>query len=194
MPEQLPASLGNFNLYVDTTLVVALAAVIWTVARRLSQELYFMMSLRTEEISFRLAPKKDIPGNIKSLNYLFIRYGNDSYLEKMASDEERYHGRLRNKVVCVTNKKPRSGDEVMVRIRLHKRLGTQFKFFIDIEGDPKPAVQYLNDHPSINDVFCKKIPGTKTSGAEYHRVFFLVDWLETVKTVDGHTNNFIYPV
>ena len=194
MPELIPANFGSFNLFADTSLVVALAAVVWTVMRRLSQELYFMTSLRTEEISFRLSPQQNIPANIKSLNYLFIRYGNDSYLEKMASDEERYHGRLRNRIVCVTDTKPGPGDEITVRIKLHKRLGTQFKFFIDIEGDPKAAEQFLNDHPSISDVFCKKVPGTSAKGPELYRIFFLVDRLETVKTVDGHTNNFIYPV
>jgi hypothetical protein len=192
--DTLIAHFGTYDIYFDVTLLVALAGVVWTFARRAAEELYFLMSLRTRQIEFELQAREGVPEGITSLNLLFIRYGNDTYLANLASDRERYHGRLRNKVIQLLDAPPKGGAPIRVRMRVHKRLGTQFKFFVDVTGDPGPVVAYLEQHETICDVSCNLRPAIRIGDAPRHRIFFLLDRLDMVETVDGFTNNFIFPV
>ena len=194
MFDELAAKVGSFELYVDVTLLVAIAGFVWTIARKLAQEAYFMASLRIRTVEFILHANSEVPENIKSLNLLFVRYGNDTYLSSLASDQERYHGRLRNKIIKVADTPPEEGGLIRVWLRVHKRLGVQFKFFVEVEGDPKPVVDYLKSHDSISDVSANERPAMRLGETPRYRIFFLVDRLATVKTVDGFTNNFIFPV
>jgi len=191
---ELLTRIGSLELLFDTTLLVAVVGVVWTFARRLAQEAYFLLSLRTREIEFVLRAKSGIPRNITSLNLLFIRYGNDTYLSSLASDQERYHGRLRNKVIRVAETPPKHGGPIKVKLRLHKRLGTQFKFFVDVTGDPEAVVDYLESHETISGVSAKQRPKLNADEEPRHRIFFLIDRLDKTTTVDGHENNFLYPV
>jgi len=194
MIEQLVSGFGSLEVVVDTTLLVALASAVWTVVSRLVQAVNFQLALRTREIEFALEPKTGIPENITSLNYLLIRYGNDTYLSTLASDQERHHGRLRNKIICVAENPSSALGSLMVKLRLHKRLGTQFKFFVDVSGDPKQAIDYLASHDTIEDVSCKERPKINAKDPPRYRIFFLLNRLDKEKTVDGHINNFLYPV
>ncbi len=192
--DNLIAKVGSYEFYFDVTLLVALAGVVWTFARRIAQELYFLLSLRTRQIEFELQAKESVPRNITGLNLLFIRYGNDTYLTNLASDQERYHGRLRNKVIHLLDRPPEDGKPIRVKLRVHKRLGTQFKFFVDVAGDPEPVLAYLEAHDTISDVSSKERPAIQIGDTPRHRIFFLIDRLDTVKTIDGFVNNFVFPV
>ena len=46
----------------------------------------------------------------------------------------------------------------------------------------------------ISDVSANERPAMRLGETPRYRIFFLVDRLATVKTVDGFTNNFIFPV
>jgi len=195
MTDEMIARIGSLEVYLDVTLLVAIAGVVWTFARRISQELYFQLSLRTREIEIELSPLPEVPKEIKELYLLFIRYGNDTYLKELASDQERYHGRLRNKVTKIDVDAARIGDgPIKVRLKIHKRLGTQFKFFIEVEGDPKPVVEYLERHDTIEKIEVVERPYRGKEDEGRSRVFFVISRLQTVKTVDGFENNFIFPV
>lgn len=63
-----------------------------------------------------------------SLHCLVVRYGNDTYLRDMASDQEKYEGRLRNRVINV----PRLGSDTKLLLPVHNRLGTQFKMYLSL--------------------------------------------------------------
>ncbi len=192
--EQIAATVSSYEFYLDATLLVAIAGVVWTFARKIAQEMYFRLSVRTRVIEFSLEAKEGVPENIKSLNMLFVRYGNDTYLSTLASDQERYHGRLRNKVVCIANGPKPDGGSIQVRLRVHKRLGTQFKFFVDVEGDPDPVTNYLTAHETISDVFCKERPKLRPTDIRRYRIFFLINRFDQAKTVEGFVNNFFYPI
>ncbi|WP_371228734.1 hypothetical protein [Roseovarius sp. 2305UL8-3] len=195
MTDDMIARVGSLEVYLDVTLLVAIAGVVWTFARRISQELYFQLSLRTREIEIELSPLPEVPKEIKELYLLFIRYGNDTYLKELASDQERYHGRLRNKVTKIDVDATRIGDgPIKVRLKIHKRLGTQFKFFIEVEGDPKPVVEYLERHDTVEKIEVVERPYRGKGDEGRSRVFFIISRLQTVETVDGFENNFIFPV
>ncbi len=122
--DDLITRFGTYELYFNVTLLIAIAGIVWTFARRLAKEVNFLLSLRTRQIEFALQAKENVPENIDSLNLLFIRYGNDTYLSNLANGQERYHGRLRNKVIRIADHLAKSGAAIKVKLRLHKRLGT----------------------------------------------------------------------
>ncbi|QFT93496.1 hypothetical protein FIU86_11645 [Roseovarius sp. THAF9] len=194
MIEEILARFSTLELAFDTTLFIAVASAVWTVVNRLVQAAYFQLSLRTREFEFILEPHSGVPQNITSLNLLLIRYGNDTYLSSLASDQERHHGRLRNTVIQLAEALPSKSAPISVKLRLHKRLGTQFKLFVEVTGDPAPVIDYLNGHETITGVTSKERPKLAPQDPQRHRIFFLLDRLDKEKTVDGHVNNFIYPV
>lgn len=194
MLDQLFSSFSSLELAFDTTLFIAVASAVWTIVSRLVQAIYFQLSLRTRLIEFTLEPKGSVPVGINSLNLLLIRYGNDTYLSTLASDQEKFHGRLRNKVIQIAKGPLSDQKKIKVKLRLHKRLGTQFKFFVDVTGDPEPVIGYLNSHDTIEGVSSKERPKLNPADTPRHRIFFLINRLDKEKTVDGHTNNFLYPV
>lgn len=195
MTDTLVAALGSFEFYLDATLLVALSGAAWTFAQRLAQLLLFRLSLRTRTVELTFQANADVPREIAALKLLMIRYGNDTYLKELASDQDRHHGRLRNSVQRVQVEEARDGSKrIVAKLRIHKRLGTQFKFFVDVEGDAAPVVAYLKTHPAIQSIDVTPRPVRQGEGRGRKRLFFLVTEFDQVKTVDGFTNNMIYPV
>lgn len=195
MSEALISAMGSVGFYVDTTLLVALAGAAWTVARHFMQLLLFRLSLRTRKVELTFKANADVPKEISALKLLMIRYGNDTYLRDLASDVERHHGRLRNRVSKVHVAEAEDGGKtITARLRIHKRLGTQFKFFVDVEGDAEAVVAYLETHDAIKQVDVTPRPVRNGRDKGRKRLFFLVSHFEQVTTVDGFVNNMIYPV
>ena len=64
---------------------------------------------------------------------LIIRYGTDEYIKSMANDQEKYDGRLRNDIIDGIYDK----GKLSFNIPLHKRIGTQFKCFLEVDTDQK---------------------------------------------------------
>lgn len=72
-------------------------------------------------------------------------------------------------------------------VHVHKRIGTQFKLFVDVEGDTAPVIDYLESHENVYDIGISRNPNSV-------RIFFLLrDFAET-ETIDGFKNNMIFPV
>lgn len=109
--------------------------------------------------------------NVK-LRCLLVRYGTDPYIERMASDQEKYEGRLRNRIltnrVTITrtlkedgllpwlghlwkcrilsyDAVPAGSTNIVGKFLLpvHQRLGTQFKLFFQIKADDSVATEAL---------------------------------------------------
>ena len=195
MTEELIAEFGSFRFYFDTTLLIALAGVAWTIARRAAQAFYFQLSLRTRRVTLTFHAKAQVPPELTALKLLVIRYGNDTYMKEIASDLERHHGRLRNSVQRVEVDDAEDGGKLIsAKLRVHKRLGTQFKFFVDVDGDPEPVKKYLEAHDRISAVDVTPRPVRADGQKDRKRLFFLVNDFEQVTTVDGFVNNMIYPV
>ena len=189
MFDDLLALLGSARFWLDAAILTAIVRFVWTVVQKLSERLLFALSLRTRTIEVTFDAHPDVPSEIEALRYLFIRYGNDTYLKELASDQERHHGRLRNIVRKVeVSDLPDGGKRIKLRLKVHKRLGTQFKLFVDVAGDPAAVARYLNSHPNVYEVESSPRPGNRS------RVFFLVRDFPTITTVDGFENNMIWPV
>lgn len=80
-----------------------------------------------------------------ALYCLIVRFGTDDYLVSLASDQDRYEGRLINRVVPVDL----AAAEVKLRIPVHARLGTQFKLYILADTPANAALLWdqLAAHP-----------------------------------------------
>jgi hypothetical protein len=121
---------------------------------------------------------------------LIVRYGSDQYIEHMASDREKYDGRLINKAVKVQVERAEDGlVSFLLDLPVHKRLGTQFKCYVDVKpGGPKDAVlEFLSSHDGIHDV------STSSSLKGGERIYFLLKKFATVTTVEGFQNNMCFP-
>jgi hypothetical protein len=119
---------------------------------------------------------------------LLVRYGTDSYIEKLASDEERHEGRLRLKLIPVDVESDNSGNVFFVlKLPVHKRLGTQFKCFA--------AVTSMNEVQKVVEILqaCAHVKDVKQSDSQYkNRIYFLLDHFAVVDSIDNIKNNFVY--
>ena len=90
---------------------------------------FFMQSNCLVEVNLNLNVDNKIFENTK-FKCLLIRFGTDQYIKDMASDREKYDGRLRNKIIDGTLK----NGKVEYDIPLHQRIGTQFKCYFEVES------------------------------------------------------------
>lgn len=132
---------------------------------------------------------------------LIVRYGADEYLEKLASDQERYEGRLRLEILKSKLKLDRESCTYSgtVPLKVHRRLGTQFKLFFEVEDDAA-AARYVAALEAMDDIIAEV--STSSYGPKT-KVWFLLEKYHITNIVDsgvrregkGPTrNNFYYPI
>jgi len=181
---------ASVEFWLNGALLIALVRAIWVVVGRITEAAIFRISLRTRTEHVRLSAWADYPAEIKGVGCLFIRHGNDTYLRHLASDQERHHGRLHNRTSPARVTHEADGSlSVEFRIRVHQRLGTQFKLFVDIAGDTAPVMAYLRRHENIHGVSA----AGNDAGGRVSRIYFLLKNYATVTTIEGFENNMIWP-
>jgi len=181
--------------YILLAVVIAGAAagaakVAWSFVTYLLLVIRFHLSFRTLKYAMDLGPFDNVPTSIEGVYCHIIRYGTDLYIEKMASDQERYEGRLRNKVYKLkTRRDQQNRCVVQLYLRVHKRLGTQFKVFVRLKDSagPDEVVKFLTDTKLVSGIHVSQHHGPT-------KITFIIDSFATVQTVEGITNNFLYPV
>lgn len=78
----------------------------------------------------------DYTDDFKYLTFgcLMIRHGSDEYLSHTSNDSERYAGKLKNEEIAQVSLQNIDGKALLsFSLSIHRRLGTQFKCFADIE-------------------------------------------------------------
>jgi hypothetical protein len=190
LPKTIVAS-SESAVYISmlSGLATAVARLVWSLTTYLLQAGRFYLSCRTQKHEMNFGPFKNVPPAIEGVYCQIVRYGTDQYIEKMASDQERYEGRLQNRVYKLRTH--RHGGEYVVRVSfpVHKRLGTQFKLFVRLKDASKAddVVKFLTGTNLLSGV----------NFSPYHsppKVSFLVERFSKVQTVEGLTNNFYYPI
>lgn len=121
---------------------------------------------------------------------LIVRYGTDLYIEHLASDQERHDGRLQNRILKVPiTLHPDGSTSFRLRIPVHRRLGTQFKCFVDVRDNSRTSdvLEFLSD--------CQSVVSADRSSSPLHpdRIYFLLRTFPTVKAIDGFENNMCFP-
>jgi hypothetical protein len=148
--------------------------------------------LRTTRTHTVALARKKLPFDVGILKpqCLIVRYGTDRYLRHLASDREKHDGRLQNRKIAVPiTAHPDGSTTFRLRIPDHKRLGTQFKCFVDLQDDSRVAevLEFLAD--------CQSILSPERSASPLHpnRIYFLVSTFDVVRTIDNQRNNMCFP-
>jgi hypothetical protein len=171
-------------------LLIAFARVIWSIAGWLIRVTTFYFGRKTMRYGVPFGPIEHVPKSIEGVYCQIVRYGTDLYIEKMASDQEKYEGRLQNKVRRLRTRRDRNGEMIVsFDLPVHKRIGTQFKTFVRVRdpADLVPVEEFLKRQSFLADV--------KVSGYQKPpKISFTLKMFPTVDTVDGLKNNFFFPV
>ncbi|MDP3833675.1 MAG: hypothetical protein Q8Q82_06910 [Hydrogenophaga sp.] len=182
----------------DATTITAIAGfvgrIFWKLASDFLKVTEEWLSKKPKKIKIVIA-KSDGIFNIKKVKprCLIVRYGTDQYIERIASDSEKYTGRLRNTVIDISVSQSSADSAVYFTLSLpvHRRLGTQFKCFVDVLDDSKKeaVINFLSQSPQISN------PSTSASAHGTSRIYFLLKVPEctTVTTVEGYANNMCFP-
>lgn len=131
----------------------------------------------------------EIADLITGFGCLLIRYGSDDYLKALASDQEKYEGRLKNKILPIETAHDPSGNvSFTLRLPIHRRLGTQFKCFVNVkdESGMDKVLDFLNSSDVVSDA-------GPSHGVKANRIYFLVKRFAVVETPEHNRNNMVYP-
>jgi hypothetical protein len=169
-------------------LLIAIVKIVWSVMDWISRTVRFHLARKLMRYDIDFGPFDGVPDDIEGVYCQVVRYGTDQYIEKMASEQEKFEGRLQNKVIRLSASKDRNGLYVVhLRLPVHRRIGTQFRLFVRVkpDGDMQKVNAFLSSIEVVSDVH----------PALYKRkLTFTVDIFPVVETVEGLKNNFFYPV
>src|SRR5215813_4320849 len=134
---------------VGTSLLTAIVNLTWLLMRSIRRRLRwrkktFRVSLVprvASDVTINRANWHELSSGIHGFYLIAARFGTEEYLEKFASDEERAEGRWRLGIKKMPMHFDAKGDAYLVlKIPIHKYLGTQFKCFVAVRSDGNEAI------------------------------------------------------
>jgi len=177
-------------------LLTPLLRFLWLGASTAYQHFLEWWDTRIEKCTIRLGPVTvsqacPLPGKVP-IHCLIIRYGSDAYLETHASDQERFEGRIRYKILKSKLKRgPEDFYSGAVKLPVHRRLGTQFKLFFEVDSEEKANRYFdlLAELPELVEEVSITRYGAKP------KVWFLLRSPQFTSVGEpGLRNNFFFPV
>ncbi len=188
------------RFWLSSAFLAAVIRIIWFLISELIKWLKFKRSSKPcnfpEELN--LSKKYKYLKEEVTFSCILVRFGTDDYLRSLASDQDKYEGRLQNKIikldiVPLKDKKQKDKDlgcKLLFSIPVHKRIGTQFKCFVEVnnEEDVNEIEDVLKECDILVDVDISKSPCLKRK-----RVYFLIKKLHIEKSVENIKNNYIFP-
>ena len=172
------SSSDNAKTALLVLLLTPLLRVAWLAASSAYQRTVEWMGRRIERCPIALGPLP-VPPRARSkladeipIYCLIVRYGDDGYLERLASDQERFEGRLRLEILCSKLKLDRESCTYSgtIPLKVHRRLGTQFKLFFEVEG-PSQVRRYVSALSAMTDIVAE-VTTSKYGGKT--KVWFLL--------------------
>lgn len=199
--ETMKLSIPLDNILFGSAVIGAVIRILWFLISELIKWLKFINSSKKDKdlgvklnnLDFDCLKKEEV-----KLSCLLVRYGTDDYIKSLASEQDKYEGRLQNKIIELDFPKENSSYELKLPIPIHKRIGTQFKCFVE----PKKPKEKKDENEVKRTL--TKIKGTLkkcddidkidiSASPNQNRVYFLIKKFPTVKTVDKLRNNFCFP-
>jgi len=195
---------------VGTSLLTAIVNLTWLLMRSIRRRLrwhtkWFRVSLGPRaagEVTINRANWRELSSSVHGFYLIAARFGTEEYLEKFASDEERSEGRWRLAITKVPVRFDGKGNAfLMLKIPVHKSLGTQFKCFVAVrsDGDEEKLEVRMQTWeallPRCKNIVEKAEPPEPNpigrGGPQVHnRLYFLLDTFSTC-VVGARRNNFI---
>ena len=146
--DNIPSSSINWSEEIIKLLLAPIIAFLIPIMWKLSSipiNKYREKSMRNDsliEVKLDLSLDKDIFEKA-IFKCLLIRFGTDSYIKDMASESEKHDGRLRNEIIIGSC----NNGNLSYTIPLHKRIGTQFKCYLELET--KDEIENIVDRIKI---------------------------------------------
>jgi len=195
---------------VGTSILTAIVNITWLLMRSLRRRLRwhtktFRVSLGPRaagEVTINRANWHELSSSIHGFYVIAARFGTEEYLERFASDEERAEGRWRLAITKISVRFDAKDNAFLVlRIPVHKYLGTQFKCFVAVrsDGDEEKLERRLQNWeallPRCENIVDKTEPPEPNpigrGGPQVHnRLYFLLSTFSTC-AVGNRRNNFI---
>lgn len=195
---------------VGTSLLTAIVNLTWLFIRSIRRRLRWrkktfrinLIPRAAGEVTINRANWHELSNSIHGFYVLAARFGTEEYLEKFASDEERAEGRWRLAITKMPVRFDGKGDAFLVlKIPVHKFLGTQFKCFVAVRsGGEEAKLEQRLQHWEALLPRCKNIVDTAEppepnpigrGGPQVHnRLYFLLNTFSTC-AVGTRRNNFI---
>ncbi len=193
-PEWVTSALQEFqknfvSASLITVLITFLARVVWGATTVVAHHVRFHTSSVIVQcpMTIRL-PDLTVDKTTRSLAEVavycqIVRFGTDDYIQKMATTQERFEGRLQNKVLPVQLSQREDGFEGGFLLPVHKRLGTQFRMFLTT-CDHQQAID-LVETPYFQDLERHAKLGVR-------RISFALKEVQKSSNVEGLSSNNIY--
>ncbi len=185
-----PTLWRDTSLWITTAIIAAVARLVWSGLGWLIQTARWRVAHINKVLNLEISG--DGAAELESLDFfcLVVRYGTDDYTREMASDSEKFEGRLQNRALRITKLSQHNGKfSLTMKLPVHKRLGTQFRCFVNVpEGSDTSSLSHAvsSQRQLSNPDLCETLAG--------FRIYFLLRHLPVVKTVEGIENNHLYPV
>lgn len=187
---ELFSQLSTKDLFLNTAILAVVFKSIWMLLTELVQHIRHLFSKRITTYQIELGPYHPEFDGVINFYCLIIRFGTDSYLQGLASESDKFDGRLQNKVIPINIRKTANGTaQCVLNLPVHLRIGTQFKCFAEVNSsaDLNTALASLEACERIYDV-------SKSSSQFRHRVYFLLKDFSVCQSVDKINNNMCFPV
>ena len=130
-----------------------------------------------------------IRNGIKAFRLLLVRYGSDAYLRYQADEGDRKIGRPRYNTLSMKLSLSNNGELTLKwNLPLHRRLGTQFRCYIDrnIKGTrAEDLIDMLRHYDEIEIL--------ESEVEEPRRIYFLLKRFPVITSAEGFRQNMVYP-
>ena len=126
---------------------------------------------------------------VRAWRLLVIRYGSEDYLRAMAGEADRHAGRTRYDVINMKLALSPIGEVTLSwRLPIHRRLGTQFRCYIDVRegGTGGDVLTGMLSHYDEIAVLATEVPNPA-------RLYFLLKRFRVITGADGLKQNFALP-
>ena len=132
---------------------------------------------------------EQIRKGVRAWHLLLVRYGSDDYLRTMAGEADKQAGRTRYDIIKMRLALSPIGEVTLSwKLPVHRRLGTQFRCYIDIraDGTGTEVLTGMLRHYDEIEVLASEVGVPK-------RVYFLLRRYRTVASADGGRQNIVLP-
>lgn len=176
------------NFFLNSAILTAIVKIVCVLISELLKKIRSFWMKNIQYFNIPLESSEIIDNTVK-FYCLVIRYGTDNYIKDMASNQEKYDGRLQNKVIPINTCRGKEKDlSLELKLPVHNRIGTQFKCFAEIQDSRK-----VDDLYSILEK-CQRIYDISKSSSQFkNRIYFLLQDFVTITTVEGIDNNMCFP-
>lgn len=186
-------TLTQFNakeLLLNSAILAVVFRGVWGMFSEVTNRMRQFFAKRTQVYEVDLGQYHPEFDKVINFYCLVVRYGTDAYLQCLASDRDRFDGRLQNRVLPIAVEKDKEENaRFVLDLPVHQRIGTQFKCFAEVKSEEE--LEIANKALSA----CVRVHEVSKSSSQFkYRIYFLLRDFGTTKSIDGIENNICFPV